>query len=440
MTAHADLETRLRAGLRAAGDALPDAELSDPGRAADPTGPDHRTAAGSALVRHRRSAGLAAAVATMVAVAGAAAIVATRDDDGRDGADVATEPTVGSSTTDSTPRTTAGPTGVLGDDPGPGVDPVAGSAVITDGELVTYGPDGRPGATVPLAPLADVGAAAPDLHGGWIVCGTPPAPTTSTPPGGTRPTFTVPDPGAATSEERTPELEAEIVEAEMERLDEVAEEAGAQPGTAPAQHNAYRFRAGEEPVPLGVNVYCVADSLSVTEVDGRPVLFYVAPATFSGRQLDLASGADAALEIDVGDAGLSDVAVGGGRLAVLGDTGLGLWDLATGEPIAVGPVDLPSRPAAATSGPFTDDMELSPDGATLAALVSDGSALADVVVVDLASGAELFRRPDAAPVEGGELSFDGTSVAVGSFYDGQATVFDVATGAERTIDAHGIMP
>ena len=60
--------------------------------------------------------------------------------------------------------------------------------------------------------------------------------------------------------------------------------------------------------------------------------------------------------------------------------------------------------------------------------------------IDLASGAELFRRPDAAPAEGGQLTFDGTSVAVGNFYDGQATVFEVATGAERTIDAHGIIP
>jgi hypothetical protein len=42
-------------------------------------------------------------------------------------------------------------------------------------------------------------------------------------------------------------------------------------------------------------------------------------------------------------------------------------------------------------------------------------------------------------VEGSQLTFDGTSVAVGSFYEGQATVFDVATGSERTIDAHGVI-
>jgi hypothetical protein len=438
MTAPADLETRLRAGLRAAGDALPHADLTDPSRAADPTGPDHRAADGSALLR-RRSAGLAAAVAAMVAVASVAAVAVTRDSGEDGGADVATEPTLPPSTTDTTTPTTAGPAGVLGDDPGPRVEPVAGSAVITDGQLVTYGPDGEPGATVPLAPLTRVDAAAPDLHGGWIVCGTPPAATASTPlPGGASPTSTVVGPDATTLEQRADELEAEI----RARLDDVAEEASAQPGTAPAppQPNAYRFRAGQEPVPLGVNVHCLDDSLSVTEVDGHTVLFYVSPATFSGRQLDLVTGADAALQIDVGDAGLSDVAVGGGRLAVLGDAGLGLWDLATGEPIAAGPVDLPSRPAAATSGPFTDDMELSPDGATLAALVSDGSAPSDLVVIDLASGGELFRRLDAAPVEGSQLTFDGTSVAVGSFYEGQATVFDVATGSERTIDAHGVIP
>src|SRR5690606_3680938 len=54
---------------------------------------------------------------------------------------------------------------------GPGDDPVAGTAVVTGDELVTYGPDGQPQTTLPLAPLTGVQSAVPDRHGGWIACG-----------------------------------------------------------------------------------------------------------------------------------------------------------------------------------------------------------------------------------------------------------------------------
>jgi hypothetical protein len=434
VTASPDLETRLRSGLRAAADALPHVEPADPRRAAAPTGPGHQVA-GTA---HRaRSVGLAAAVAAMVAVAGVVAVVATAGRGG-EGADVATEPTPPPSSGDTTTPTTGGPAGVLGDESGPPVDPIAGGAVIADDRLVTYGPDGRRGATVPLAPLAGVQAAAPDRRGGWIVCGTPSGPAPTVPDGGTAPTSTLPDTGGGTVWE-LPDERAGVIRESLEALEV---EAPASTGTAsePGQPNAYRFQIDQDPVPLGVNVYCVSDSLSVTEVDGHPVLLYVSPATFSGRQLDLVTGADSALQIDVGDAGLSDVAVGGGRLAVRGDAGIALWDLATGEPVAVGRVDLPVRPAGATSGPFTVDLEMAPDGASLAALVGEVSAPADLVVFDLASGDELLRRADAATVEGSQLAFDGTSVAVTNAYDGRTTVIDVATGAERTVQAHGVLP
>jgi hypothetical protein len=435
VTAAPDLETRLRSGLRAAADALPHAEPADPEGAGDPSGPGHPVA-DTAL--RRRPVGLAAAVAALVALAGVAAVVATADDGG-EGTDVATEPTPPPSADDTTTPTTGGPAGVLGDEPGPPVEPVAGAAVIADDRLVTYGPDGRRAATVPLAPLERAQAAAADRRGGWIVCGTPAAGATPTiPEGGTAPTSTVPVTAGATVWE-LPDQRAGGAEARIEELEAEAQTA-TDAAQAPGRPNAYRFQIDQEPVPLGVNVYCVNDSLSVTEVDGHPVLLYVSPATFSGRQLDLVTGADSALQIDVGDAGLSDVAVGGGRLAVLGDAGLALWDLATGDPVAVGPVDLPVRPAGATSGPFTADLEMAPDGATLAALVGEVSASADLVVFDLATGDELLRRADAATMEGSQLSFDGTSVAVTNVYDGQTTVLDVGTGAERIIRAHGVLP
>ena len=39
-------------------------------------------------------------------------------------------------------------------------------------------------------------------------------------------------------------------------------------------------------------------------------------------------------------------------------------------------------------------------------------------------------------------ALDGSTVAVGNFYDsyGPVRVFDLATGAERTVDAHGVLP
>jgi WD40 repeat protein len=185
----------------------------------------------------------------------------------------------------------------------------------------------------------------------------------------------------------------------------------------------------------------VADSLGVTEVGGADVLVYVSPATFSLQRLDLATGAATALSIDMASLPGS-ASVGGGRLATFGDDGLALWDLATGDPVAVGPVDLPVRAADATSGLFTGNLVLSPDGTTLAALVGDGSGTSDVVVVDLASGGEIFRRTVSTSMEGANLSYDGTTVAVGNFYDsyGPVQIFDLATGAQRTVDAHGILP
>jgi hypothetical protein len=43
-------------------------------------------------------------------------------------------------------------------------------------------------------------------------------------------------------------------------------------------------------------------------------------------------------------------------------------------------------------------------------------------------------------MQGSRLSFDGTSVAVTNVDDGQTTVLDVGTGAERIIQAHCVLP
>ncbi len=418
MTAETDLESRLRTGLRAAGEALPPVEPADPAR----PGRWSERPGGPHLHRRRRAWVAGAAAAAVVAAAVGVGVASLGGDDGPDAPDleVSQTPTTGPSTTATTVP-----------DAGPGVDPAAGSAVVVGTDLVSLGPDGQPGDTLPLAPLTDVQSVVSDRHGGWIACGTPAQAPIESPPvsEGATTTTGIDLPSETAFEARDPNSPGT-----MPSLPDVEPQ--------PRTPNTYRFRAGQDPEPLSVDVLCVADSLGVTEVGGHDALVHVSPATFSLNRLDLATGDVTPLAIDL-SSGPRSAGVGGGRLAMVTDAGLGLWDLATGEPLAVAPIDLPVRAADATSGPLTSDLALSPDGATLAAVVGDPSAgTAEVVVADLATGTELFRTTVAASVEGGQLAYDGTTVAVGNFYEsnGPVHVYDLATGAERTVDVHGLLP
>jgi hypothetical protein len=456
MSTDDDLELRLRDGLRAAAAALPPsggAGRAPAGGRPGPGGPPHR---------HRPLLIGAAAVIAVAAGVGVAAV--GRDADDAPDLQVAQQ----SATTDSAAA-----------DLGPGVDPVPGSAVVAGTELISFGPDGQRGESLSLAPLVDVQSVTSDRHGGWIACGSttppedvalrpgdtddtaivgtvPPGPTvpwgtapTSTVPGGTAPTSTFPAgtaPTATVAPTTTITAPAapatDLGPAPTSTVPAIDAPTGTDEGTdgVAATPNAYRFRAGEEPEPLPVNVMCVADSLGVTEVDGRQVLAYLA-ADISIHLLDLETGADRAMVVDI-PSGPGRAGVGGGRLAMLTDTGLAVWDLADLSPVAVGPVDLPVRPADATEGLLTSDLALSPDGTRLAALVGDISSSSEVVVVDLASGDEIFRQPVPVSLEGAEIAFDGATVAVGNFYDsyGPVRVYDVASGTERTVDGHGLLP
>ena len=255
----------------------------------------------------------------------------------------------------------------------------------------------------------------PDRHGGWIACGDR---TDSVP---------VLDGDQPVPVETWQDAEAQ--------LDELEEELGELEATA-AQPTVYRFRPGREPEPIGIAPICASDALGVTLVDGREMLFYVSPAGLTVEEFDLTSGTSSPLAVDVGTPLPGHAAVGGGRIAVLDDTGLRVWDLATGEPVAAA-ADLPMT-ANLNEARGTSELALSPDGTTLAALVGDLSS-SEVAVVDLATGAELFRTAVPQSVEGDQLSYDGTSVAVGNYYEenGPVRIFDVATGAERTIGADG---
>jgi hypothetical protein len=432
MTPDHDLESRLRTGLRAAGEALPPAGPDEPAWRADRSGDpsSHR--------RRRRTWLAGAAAVAVVASAAGVGVVALGGDDGSDEADleVSQSPTTGPSTSATTTP-----------DAGPGTDPVPGSAVVVGTDLVSLGPDGQPTGTLPLAPLTDVQSVVSDRHGGWIACGTPTPPPDPSPPTAPaapapgEPTSTIvpPDVAVASGDPDVFDPEARVEE-EQAAADATppAQDSGATPTSNP---NAFRFRPGQAPEPLSVDVMCNADSLGVTEVGGADVLVFLSPA-FSLAQLDLATDTVTPLSIPLGSS-IGDAAVSGGRLALFDQAGLSVWDLATGEQLAVGPVDLPVRAPDATSGPVTSDVALSPDGTSVAALVGEVAEItSDVVVVDVATGAELFRRSVPVSIEGGQLVYDGTTLAAGNFYDsrGPVHIWDLATGAERTVDTHGLLP
>jgi hypothetical protein len=429
MSADNELESRLRAGLRAAGEALPPAGPgSSPGAGGAPDHPSRQ--------RRGRRTWLAAAAAAAVVVAATGVGVAALGGEGEE------EPDLQVAQTPSTSDTTV--------PDGPPVDPVPGTAVAVGTELVSFGADGQAGERLSLAPLTGVQSLVSDRHGGWIACGMPESQVDPIPPAagedgdGAATTTSLPDiaatttvPGDAGPTSRDAELSAAV-----ENLGTDAAEVGGANGQ-PTQFspNTYRFRPGQEPEPLDVPVWCVADSLGVTEVGGHDVLVYLA-ADFTIHQRDLETGADTPLPIPT-PSGPGMAAVGGGQMATFGESGLVLWDLATGTQVATVPADLPFRAPGATSGLITSDLALSPDAGRLAVLVGDPmTASAEVVVVDVASGAEVFRRAAPVALEGVEIAFDGSTVAVGNFYDsyGPVRVFDVASGAERTVDAHGLLP
>jgi hypothetical protein len=346
------------------------------------------------------------------------------------------------------------------EDLGPVADAAAGTAVVIDDQLVLFGPDGRRGETLSLAPLTGIQAVTSDRHGGWIACGDPPgteqfsgegttAPTITVGPDDLSPTGETPattpvDPADDAARADQPQFEEfeEFQEFE-ERANELAAElAEGDAAEVPApSSNAWWFRPGRAAEPLRVSVGCFADGLGVTEVGGTDVLVYLSMAEFALKAYELVTGNQTTVPVGVGGLSPGDASVGGGRLATFGADGLRVWDLATGDEVPTGPVDLPWRAPDATTGPVTTSLVLAPDGETLAAQIGEvAGGPSDIVVIDLASGEELLRRQVPVTVEGSEVAYDGTTVAIGSYYDGQVHLFDVGSGTERTLDAHGLLP
>lgn len=430
-----ELEDRLRSGLRAAAEALPPAPAAVPAPADETAVPPHRPhrLRTSALARapRRWARPAVAAAVTLAAVAGTAVILTrdgTGDGDGdRDRTEVAGEPST-SSTTTAPPHQVRMLNGMV---PGQATADRDGTA------LRTFGPDGQPTGSVELG-MTNVQAAASDLDGGWVVCGLMENPEAGQPVdpeelareaeaqgdpsgGATAPT-TVPANGGEAGT-TPPTIEAsEIVE-------------------APVLERLAWYPADGPPVPLtidGGTPMCSENSVQVVDSADGPMAL-IGGFSFGGEtpsvRLDgivLATGEHR--EIPVPNLpGLPGrwSATTGRAIANIDGIGLRLYDLERGEELPIAAID---------PGPISH-MALAHDGKTVAVLKGEIEGPDEAIVYDLATGAEIYRRSFDMSIEGDELSYDGKTLAVGSYYtaDGPITVIDLATGAEHTIAAGGVI-
>jgi hypothetical protein len=443
MTAAPDLEDRLRQGFRAAAEALPAA-------------PDAVPAPGEPVVRFRRSTvdgvtgrsllrrrpvlvGLATAAA-LAALAGTAAVMTGDEPDADAEADVA-------ASSEETTTTTAPPheerqvNGM-----------VPGRAVGGDGVLHLFGADGAPAGTVDVSPLGFVDSATSDLEGGWVVCGgvykTPEEIDATLSPetraevealeddlaGGRRaedrpsteadPPSTDPD-GPSTTPTFTLEVEEEV------RVGGVVSV-------------MMWFPAGGEPVELDGNVAypgCMDSTVQVIDSPEGPVAMIGGVSFGEGSDMTprlegilLATGERREVPVPPLPGLPMQWSMSTGRLLIYVEgTGLRLYDLTTAEELPIAAID----PGDAS------DLALSHDGRTAAVLKGAIDGPDDAIVYDLATGEEIYRRSFDMSTEGDQMSYDGTTLAVGG-HDNQGvdlpvTVIDVATGAEHTIDASGMV-
>jgi len=396
-------EQRLRRGLESSADTVPPGEL---------TSRDRRPPGGRAGRRRMGPLVLGGAAAAVVVVA---AVLVVRDSGDGPSDVVANQAGQPSPSADETTVPAEGTAVSDGDLPG--------QAVVVGNELRTYGPDGAQTGAVSLAPLTGIQAASSDLAGGWVVCGMD---ESAEPP----------------------------VDPAAERAERAADAAGDPDGDAgdgPVSSDRIMwFPAEGEPREVAAAPFlCSADSIRVVGSAEGPTLIHEGIPSGSGdvamaagfSTVVLATGEQRTLDLPLDPEGFYRWSAAAGRILVRGELsgeeiGPQLFDLTTGDPLPIAEVDpdpngLPS------------DVALSADGATAAWLFGDAAELeSDLVVTDLATGEELYRETFPITLEGAELSYDGTTVAIGNWYDDPTyppvTVFDLANPEARyTIDAHG---
>jgi hypothetical protein len=427
MTANLELEDRLRTGLRAAADAIPTPPDAVPSPGEQFVQVQRSTPAGAtrlAALRRRPAIVALATAAALAALAGTAAVVTGGGETGpvADVAAAADEPTT---TTTSPPHV-----------PRPVNGMVPGRAVGGDGVLHLFGPDGRPAGPLDVAPLGVVRSAGSDLEGGWVVCGS--------------------------VEKTSEEIRAGLDPESRAALDELGDSSSwtvPEGGTVPPPTVAIEeriqapgpinvdvlmwFPAGGAPVELDGNVGypgCLDSTVQVVDSpDGAVVL--VGGVSFGDLVSEmeprlegvvLASGERREYPVPSLEGLPMQWSMSTGKvITYVEGAGLQLFDLETTELVPTATID----PGDAS------DLALSPDGTTAAVLKGEIAGPVEAIVYDLATGAELYRRSFDLSTEGDQMSYDGTTLAVGNFYDGYGpvTVIDVASGAEHTVDAHGFV-
>ena len=381
------LEDRIRQGLRRSSDALPPrgpAPMPAPAPLATPARGDRH-----GVRRAPRAWSLAAAALTAVAAATVAVAVVATGGDGDGGPADDVRAAAPAETTVPAPPTTVVPRPANGQAPGRVVvDPVASV-------LYTYDEAGAEAGQVSLAPLESLQSVVSDLDGGYVACGTVPG------------------------EPFTPEQQAE------------------HPGAFPAPQEQLRWFPADGPSqvidPEQVPVACMADSLQVVDSPqgAMVVLSPGLPPDTTWRGYVIATGELVPLAPTVGGFPGHWAAATGRVAAFMEGTGLAVYDLATGEQ-ASPPIAMPGAPSA---------MRLAPDGTSVAVLTGPVMGPLSLDVYDVATGEVTFHETFDMSAEGDELSYDGRTVAVGSYYAGRlpVTIIDLETGARRTLDASGLL-
>jgi hypothetical protein len=299
---------------------------------------------------------------------------------------------------------------------------VPGGAVVVGNQLRTYGADGTQTGTMELARFTDVRSASSDLDGGWVVCGRHP--------------LTPAEAEQARREAR--EQVAEIPEEEQARIEAEAGVRLSELDGPTARDELVWYPAGREPVVVDESALCADDSVHVVDSADGPIAVVGTmdlgdPAggmRYTARAIVLATGQERELPFP-GSSQLVRWSVTSDRLLTAGPDGFGLYDMATGGEL----------PMAAIDAGAPSDVVLAPDGASVAVISGAASGPTDVSVYEVATGEQRFTERLPMGAEGAELSYDGTTLAYGNYYDryGPFTVVDLASGARHTIEAHGVL-
>jgi hypothetical protein len=441
MNAPHDLEARLRSGLQAAAEALPPEPATPVPGPTRPPGREHR------VVPSRRWAITAVATAASLAVVAGAAVVVLRGDGSEE------QTRRGDVSTDESTTTTTGEPHVMqvtnGNAPG--------RAVVQGSTLREFGPDGQETRSIDLAALPGIrvdgtpDSASTDLNGGYVLCADV----------------------KLTEEEAQARSDGLLEGIEDAELDDIqaelsGEASGAQPpatttttgvpgsGQPEVTRSGQPEVTGEDFVPAQFVPYivwvpaegeprkwevpggmCSAGSSKVIDTpDGAMVvnggMSFTNPMGVALGGIVLATGEerDLAVPEGVGTPLPGYWSINSERTIVYVEgRGFEMFDVATAEPVTMADID-PGPPS---------ETSLAPDGKTVAVIVGPVLGPTRAVVFDVATGEEIFSRDLDADAEGNEMSWDGRTLAIGSWYEGEGpvTVIDTATGDEHTLDAHG---